>query len=463
MKKALIFGVFGLILLSLFANLGYSAITITSDKGSYTCNFNVCEPIKVTITNTQAGTYTFAVKYTTKTGTITNVKMPYATTKLLNKVTTTGVSVPASTFSFNINMSALGSGKFNITAYNASGAVVATLDPWWSNNFSYSRPFNVTEQDGVYLSNLTINFSIDTATLISAGKMQNDCGDIRILDKDNNRVKQRIENCNTANTIIYIGRINLPATTTNNYTMFYGDPTAPNLNDAWRDVYIWADKFLEPALNSSCWFSASSGTLNTSENYLQKNAGQWNSLNPNCSVETNPASAYPQRVIDDAKNYTIEFNLIYRAGSTTDWQFEDKEIGTNTNMGSGGNAFAIECYSALAPTECALVKADGAWTQNTSKLSATWTRVKIDIITPDREQIVLTNITGFVNSMSWAITALDRNFFFRRDSAGADQGLTNFTINRYTRNMPLVLIGNEESAPPINYINIGQIAPRKPL
>ena len=109
---------------------------------------------------------------------------------------------------------------------------------------------------------------------------------------------------------------------------------------------------------------------------------------------------YPQRLVDQTKNYTIEFTFNYLAGSTTDWKLENKEIGDNGNMVSGNNAVAIECYSALAPTECALVKADGSWTQNTSKLSAVFNRAKIDLITSSVEQIVVVNESTYGSFLS---------------------------------------------------------------
>jgi len=66
---------------------------------------------------------------------------------------------------------------------------------------------------------------IDTATLISQGKMRSDCGDIRIAD-DNNVIPNRmVTGCNTAETYVYI-KATIPANTSKQFWLYHGKTDA---------------------------------------------------------------------------------------------------------------------------------------------------------------------------------------------------------------------------------------------
>jgi len=76
----------------------------------------------------------------------------------------------------------------------------------WLTGWQYRKPITITERSGNALTNYQVLVSLDTASLISANKMRNDCGDIRFTDSDGTTLLNYwIESgCNSANTKIWV-------------------------------------------------------------------------------------------------------------------------------------------------------------------------------------------------------------------------------------------------------------------
>jgi len=55
---------------------------------------------------------------------------------------------------------------------------------WWNGDYDYYKQLTITPNIYDVYNGTTINLTMDTATLISAGKMQNDCDDLRIVYND---------------------------------------------------------------------------------------------------------------------------------------------------------------------------------------------------------------------------------------------------------------------------------------
>jgi len=95
----------------------------------------------------------------------------------------------------------------------------------------------ITIDNTRYLKDLTdyqILITLDTQTLISAGKMRSDCGDIMFTDSDG----VSLLNCwiesgiNTTNTKIWVKVPNIPANSTKTIYLYYGSTTATSLSDS---------------------------------------------------------------------------------------------------------------------------------------------------------------------------------------------------------------------------------------
>lgn len=101
------------------------------------------------------------------------------------------------------------------------------------NNTQYKR--NVTIDNTANsntLTNYQISLTLNTAALVSAGKMRADCGDIRINDSDNATAITNfwVENCNNAATVIWIKVPSIPASSTKVIYLYYGNSSATSLS-----------------------------------------------------------------------------------------------------------------------------------------------------------------------------------------------------------------------------------------
>jgi len=116
------------------------------------------------------------------------------------------------------------------SSYGANDNV--TLD------WSYRMPINITENSATSLTDYAVNLTIDTKSLIAAGKMNSDCSDIRFRDNDSStELGFWIEkDCNESNTSIYV-KLNLSASEERTIYMYYGNPAASSASsfaNAWR-------------------------------------------------------------------------------------------------------------------------------------------------------------------------------------------------------------------------------------
>jgi hypothetical protein len=88
---------------------------------------------------------------------------------------------------------------------------------------SYSRTITVTNT-GAAVTNWAINvYPLDTLTIIAAGKMRLDCGDIRVFDSTGTSLPYWLDSgCNTFATTIWFRAASIPAGTST-FTLQYGD------------------------------------------------------------------------------------------------------------------------------------------------------------------------------------------------------------------------------------------------
>ena len=73
-----------------------------------------------------------------------------------------------------------GTTAYYLFSKNNEGEVLS----WMSSSWAYRRGISVGNSEAVELTNEDVLIELDTASLISAGKMQNDCDDLRATDSD---------------------------------------------------------------------------------------------------------------------------------------------------------------------------------------------------------------------------------------------------------------------------------------
>ncbi len=101
---------------------------------------------------------------------------------------------------------------------------------WWDDNWNYKTKI-IFGNSGSADTDKKVKFDIDTATLITAGKMQSDCGDSRFVTENGQILRYYLDSsggaCNTTSTDYYVL---FPAITsgTNVIYHYYGNPQAIN-------------------------------------------------------------------------------------------------------------------------------------------------------------------------------------------------------------------------------------------
>jgi len=142
------------------------------------------------------------------------------------------------------------------------GSVSAVYDDW-----DYKEPVNITENSGSNLTDYPVLLTIDTASLISEGKMQEDCDDIRFTDSDETtELLYWIESdCNTANTKVWVKVPSLAASSTRTIYMYYGNVGASSASNGTA-TFEFFDDFDGASLDQK-WTTGGQGTISTTSSY----------------------------------------------------------------------------------------------------------------------------------------------------------------------------------------------------
>ncbi|MEM5806667.1 MAG: DUF2341 domain-containing protein, partial [Candidatus Aenigmatarchaeota archaeon] len=109
----------------------------------------------------------------------------------------------------------------------------------------------ITERSGNDLIDYQVLITLDTASLISQGKMRNDCGDIRFTDSDGRTLLNYwVESgCNSANTRIWVKVPNIPANSNKTIYLYYGNPSATSMSNPKNTMFIYEDMETPPSGN----------------------------------------------------------------------------------------------------------------------------------------------------------------------------------------------------------------------
>jgi hypothetical protein len=135
-------------------------------------------------------------------------------------------------------------------------------DDWWNCSWKYRHGFNVSENAGYELTNYSLNVTIDTESLISAGKMQDDCEDLRFTNASGTELGHWInwETCNTPATNIWVKASVINADSNNTFYYYYGNTDVSNESNASKAM-LWYDNF----------------TSDTTSSYTEVGTWSWNS------------------------------------------------------------------------------------------------------------------------------------------------------------------------------------------
>jgi hypothetical protein len=109
---------------------------------------------------------------------------------------------------------------------------------WYNSNWLYRRSIFISNSESQII-NEDVLIEYDTKSLIEAGKLQDDCDDLRFVDSDDSTsLSYWIEGgCNTQNTQIWVRIPKLPQSGETIY-MYYGNESAPNAQEAWTGEFF---------------------------------------------------------------------------------------------------------------------------------------------------------------------------------------------------------------------------------
>ncbi|MGI6278198.1 MAG: DUF2341 domain-containing protein [Patescibacteria group bacterium] len=148
---------------------------------------------------------------------------------------------------------------------------------WWNETWLYRRAIQVSNDNGQNLTDFQVAITLDTASLITAGKMQDDCDDLRVTDKGGNIIPHWIEEnnpgCNDANTKIWTKVPTVyDGTDATTVYVYYGNAQANNAENG-DNVFEFFDDFGGNQINTNKWdivdpigFSINSGELRGTNN-----------------------------------------------------------------------------------------------------------------------------------------------------------------------------------------------------
>jgi len=128
---------------------------------------------------------------------------------------------------------------------------------WWNETWLYRRAIQINNDNGEDLTDFQVAITLDTASLVSDGKMQADCDDLRITDQNGQILPHWIEEnnpgCNNAATKVWVKvpTVHKGANATTVYA-YYGNSQAEN-GENGDNVFEFFDDFSGDILDTNKW------------------------------------------------------------------------------------------------------------------------------------------------------------------------------------------------------------------
>ncbi|MCD6229663.1 MAG: DUF2341 domain-containing protein, partial [Candidatus Diapherotrites archaeon] len=121
---------------------------------------------------------------------------------------------------------------------------VLSAGAWWDSSWEYRKVITVTDTSGSDLADFQVLVEFDFQSLISAGSMNSDCSDLRFADSSGaQELSYWVESgCGTTNTKVWVNVPSVPANSSVDIHMYYGNPGAVSASDG-SAVFDFFDDF----------------------------------------------------------------------------------------------------------------------------------------------------------------------------------------------------------------------------
>ncbi|HWS24204.1 MAG TPA: DUF2341 domain-containing protein, partial [Anaerolineales bacterium] len=310
---------------------------------------------------------------------------------------------------------------------------------WWNDNWQYRIKATITEQTGSSLTDFQVAITLDTASLITAGKLQTDCDDIRVYDSTHSTSQDYwIESCNTTATKIWLKQ-SFSANQAKYYYLYYGNPSAQNAETSGDNIFISFDDFEDTTLDSSKWTRINSGTASDSISNGQltiTGSGDWWDTSDTARIivaQNSITTDYvaEARISSTASNYQ-RFLGLRASNSATNSRF--------VVLGLDENQSHISTYYRSSDGASAVYQGNDITTY-TEPFNAIWKRNG-------------STLTGYIESTQVnQITSIsDLNYPALTATAGTTVTFDHFFVRQYAATEPSSTSASEESGPgPISH------------
>jgi len=162
---------------------------------------------------------------------------------------------------YKIGLSIL-AGVLVIVAFSIFSSKPASA-AWFNDSWLYRKQVAVANASGGTLTDFQVSISLDTATLITAGKMQSNCADVRVTDQNGQLIPYWPEEtgnfaCNDTDTKIWTKVPSIPTSGSSVY-VYYGNSSA-SVASSGVDTFQFFDDFSGTSVDTSKWNQAASPT-----------------------------------------------------------------------------------------------------------------------------------------------------------------------------------------------------------
>jgi len=301
-------------------------------------------------------------------------------------------------------------------------------DTWANTSFYYRNPITITEQSGSTLTDYQVNLNIDTASLISAGKMQSDCDDMRFYNSINSSIPYWLESgCDSASTKVWVKVPNIPSSSTETIWMYYGNSSVSNEGNGIQ-TFLFFDNFDDGDITD--WTATGSGTTNEA------------------STTYSVSSSYSLR-----HDFVSDYGTVYKSypDQTTTFVVEYSTLAVADNSGIALNAgTAFNSYDGAWVTFWSgnlIYYSDAGEEILQSRTLGQWYKIKM-IINPASQNIKVYvddsgalfdgDMRGSVTTFNKVHSAVYTNLY--------DTYFDDIFIRKYASSDPSVSVGSEETS-----------------
>jgi hypothetical protein len=365
-----------------------------------------------------------------------------------------GIIVVASSFSrfvYDLNFTG-----WNITAYTPTIPDAS----WWNANYLYRRLITIINNATSSLpSGYSVNITLDTASLVSANKMLLNGNDLRIVHWNGSSWAE-------INRDIISGTMNTSATqvwfetqaglgstpsATNDYYLYYGNPSAGSAPANKSNVYLWFDDFSRTDNNTA------------GPAYTQVGGANW-AIETDMLKNVGPAGDPDKLIVSALGDVThdvdmlIKINVAYWAGDNDgDRMGLCSNIDHNQGEGQGYDGLFYKCtWWVHQPHDTALLNDMMNWGDVTTCnwVPGTWYYMRFRVINPSLEHGLLkiwpVNSTEPTNwTLSGSFNSA-RGYGMLGIAGASDADITyfdDFQVRYIVDPEPSVSLGQEEVSP----------------